>query len=106
MPYINCPNCDKVTPVIPPKYLCKHCNYPLSKNVKQAQKDNKDVKVNFGSNPNSEGTKSDGSAPPTRDSNPVDIKIDSSSINPQGGEAFTPPQMSTKLLLQNFWVIQ
>ena len=28
---MNCPNCDKITPIRPPYYRCIFCNYPLNK---------------------------------------------------------------------------
>lgn len=30
MPKVECPNCHESVPVIPPKYLCNKCQYPLN----------------------------------------------------------------------------
>ncbi len=34
---ITCPNCNALTPVIPPNYRCKACDYPLKKTIRESE---------------------------------------------------------------------
>lgn len=44
MAKVQCYNCKKVTPVVAPKYRCRHCNYPLNKYL-EGDKDSEEVVI-------------------------------------------------------------
>lgn len=43
MAKVQCYNCNKVTPVVAPKYRCKFCNYPLNKYLEQDKEPEEEV---------------------------------------------------------------
>lgn len=48
MAHVKCKSCSELTPIIPPHYRCKNCNYPLN------EEDKTNIKIDAGAPPSDE----------------------------------------------------